>query len=114
MNDATLSAVLLLLAGGLHSFCHLCRKLPESRRPALYPREGSMQSLFSFSWVPLFALGAYLAFRISPTLSLVAGLIYFFVLPFVFQIPMVRLLGFESFRRYVETVDGRKPKKPKR
>ncbi len=111
MNDATLSALSLLLGGALHSFCHMCRKLPEDKRPAFYPEQGNMQIMFNFAWVMLFAVGAFMAFRISTSLSLVAGLIYFFVLPFVFQIPIARMIGFKSFTDYVKTVDKATGKK---
>ncbi|BCR04014.1 hypothetical protein DESUT3_10830 [Desulfuromonas versatilis] len=101
----TLSALLLFLAALLHSFSFMCRKLPAGRRPRLYPGSGGARVLLDLTWLLLFLTGAWLALQISTTLGILAAVVYFVVLPFVFQPPMARMMGFASLRAYLETVD---------
>lgn len=105
MNDATLSALLLLVAGLLHSISLMCRQLPQPRRPALYPRRALSQGLIDLTWFILFLYGAALAFTLSLWLGVAASAIYFFVLPFVFQPPLAQMFGFKNLREYLDAVD---------
>ncbi len=104
----TVSALLLFLAALLHSFSFMCRKLPPARRPRAYPRAGTTQALLDLVWVIVFLTGAGLAFKLSTGLGIAAAVLYFLVLPFVFQPPMARMMGFSSLRDYLETVDRSK------
>jgi len=106
MSEPTLSAVLLFLAALVQSSCYLCHKLPESRRPAWFPADRLSIVMFNITWVLLFGYGAFLAWKITPWLGLVAALFYFLVLPFVFQSALARLLGFRSLRELVAYLDS--------
>lgn len=107
MTPATASALLLLAAGLLHSFSYMCRKLPRSRRPSLYPRHPSAQIALDVLWIALLLVGLSLAFALSPILGATAVVIYFVALPFVFQPPIARMMGFKGLRDYLEAT-GRK------
>lgn len=107
MTPATASALLLLAAGLLHSFSYMCRKLPRSRRPTFYPRHPTFQIAIDAVWIVMLLGGLNLAFGISLALGGVAVVIYFVLLPFVFQPPMARMLGFSGLRDYLEAT-GRK------
>lgn len=106
MNEASLSAILLFAAALIQSTSYLCNRLPEARCPAWYPRNRLARTVLDLSWILLFAVGALAAFHISPSLALVAGLLYFLVLPFVFQPTLARLLGFRSLRELVAYLDS--------
>jgi len=106
MSEASLSAILLFAAALIQSTSYLCKKLPAARCPAWYPRARLARTLLDLCWILLFAVGAMAAFRISPWLALVAGLLYFLVLPFVFQPTLARLLGFRNLRALVEYLDS--------
>jgi len=105
VNDETLSALLLFGASLLQSFSLMCHKLPEKRRPALYPKETRSRLALNAAWMMLLGYGIILAFGVDVRLGIVAVAIYFIPLPFVFQLPMARMMGFKSFRDYVDTVD---------
>lgn len=105
MTSATWSALLLLAAGLLHSFSLMCRKLPPTRRPALYPSTPLAQGALNSGWIVLFLAGIRLAFGLSLWLGVVGTIIYFMVLPFVFQPSLARMLGFRGLRDYLDTVD---------
>lgn len=105
MNNATLSALLLFVASLLQSFSFMCHKLPEQRRPPLYPQGAWPRLALNGAWMLLLGVGLYLAFGVDPRLGVIALILYFIVLPFAFQIPMARMMGFKSFRDYLATVD---------
>lgn len=105
MNDATLSALFLFVAALLQSFSFMCHKLPQERRPALYPRGAWPRLALNAAWMLLLGYGLVLAFGVDLGLGFIALVLYFIILPFAFQIPMARMMGFKSFRDYVETVD---------
>jgi hypothetical protein len=108
MTPATWSALLLLAAGLLHSCSLMCRKLPPARRPAVYPSTPLGRGAIDLAWIVLFLAGIRLAFGLSLWLGIVAAIIYFAVLPFVFQPSLARLLGFRNLRDYLDTVDREK------
>ncbi len=108
MTPATLSALLLMAAGLLHSFSFMCRKLPPERCPRLYPRHRGGQIALDLGWVGLFLTGISLALLLSTPLGITAGLIYFIALPFVFQPSLARMLGFKDLQDYVDTIDRQK------
>jgi len=108
MTPATWSALLLLAAGLIHSFSLMCRKLPPARRPAVYPSTPLGRGAIDLVWIVLFLAGIRLAFGLSTWLGIVAALIYFVVLPFVFQPSLARMLGFRNLRDYLDTVDREK------
>lgn len=105
MTAATLSALLLLAAGLLQSFSLMCHRLPAARRPELYPHSDLGRIALNGAWLLLLVTGAVIAFRLDLRLGGVGLAIYFIVLPFVFQLPMARMLGFKNFRDYLDTVD---------
>jgi len=105
VNDATLSALLLFGASFLQSFSLMCHKLPEGKRPGLYPRGQWARLALNAAWMLLLGYGLALAFGVDLRLGIVAVAIYFIALPFAFQLPMARMMGFKSFRDYIETVD---------
>jgi len=105
LNEATLSAILLFVAALLQSTSYLCRKLPGQRRPAWFPPNRRNRTLFDLSWTLLFAVGVLLAWHLTAWLALVAVLLYFLALPFVFQPALARLLGFASLRELVAYLD---------
>ena len=105
MTAATLSAVLLLAAGLLQSFSLMCHKLPSPRRPRLYPGGDLGRLGLNGAWLLLLAAGAGLAFSLDALLGWLGLALYFVVLPFVFQLPMAHMLGFKSFRDYLDTVE---------
>lgn len=115
MNPATQTALLLFLAGWLQSFVYLCGKLPPDRLPAGYPRSANLRALFNLVWLTMFAVGLGKAWRIDPWLALVGAALYFGVLPFAFQLPLVRLFGFRNYRQFMDAVDARDdgPQPPK-
>ncbi len=110
ITNATMTALLLVAAGFLQSLALMCRKLPEKKRPAIYPAERLPRLLFDIAWLPLFLTGIVFAFGLDPVLGAVALVIYFVVLPFVFQLPLATMLGFKSFRDYLNATEkkGRK------
>jgi len=105
VNDATLSALFLFVAALLQSFSFMCHKLPQERRPSLYPREAWPRLALNAAWMLLLGYGLVLAFGVDLRLGLIALVLYFIILPFAFQIPMARMMGFKGFRDYVDTVD---------
>lgn len=107
MTPATWSALLLLAAGLIHSFCLMCRKLPPAHRPGIFPDPPLAQGALNLSWIILFLAGIRLAFGLSPWLDITAVIVYFVVLPFVFQPSLARMLGFRGLRDYLDTVDKR-------
>lgn len=107
MTTATASALLLVMAGLLHSFSYMCRKLPRSRRPPAYPRHPSAQIALDALWIVLLLAGLKLAFDISLPLGGIAVAIYFIALPFVFQPPLAKMMGFRDLKDYLEAT-GRK------
>ncbi len=102
----TLSAILLLAAGLIHSFSLMCRKLPPGRRPRLYPHQVMPQVGIDLLWLVLCLAGLSLAFQLSVWLGAMATALYFVVLPFVFQLPMAKMMGFKSLRDYLESIDS--------
>jgi hypothetical protein len=109
MIAATITALLLAAAGFLQSLALMCRKLPEKKRPAIYPTEKMPRLLFDIAWIPLFAVGIIYAFQLGGALLGVIALgIYFVVLPFVFQLPMATMLGFKSFKDYLKATESKK------
>jgi hypothetical protein len=105
MTPATWSALLLLVAGLVHSFSLMCRKLPPKRHPAFYPFTPFGRGALNLAWIVLFLAGIRLALSLAPWLGIVAAIIYFVVLPFVFQPSLARMLGFRNLRDYLDTVD---------
>jgi hypothetical protein len=105
MTPATWSALLLLAAGLIHSFSLMCRKLPPKRRPTSYPSTPPGRGAIDLVWIVLFLTGIRLAFSLSLWLGIVAAIIYFVALPFVFQPSLARMLGFRNLRDYLDTVD---------
>ncbi len=108
MTPATQSALLLLAAGLIHSFSLMCRKLPAGRTPAFYPRPLLLRTAVDLAWLLLFLAGIRLAFQLSTMLGVVAAALYFVALPFVFQPPLARMLGFRDLRDYVESTEKHK------
>ena len=104
MTEATRCALLLLGAGWLQSFIFVMNKLPGERRPPGYPSGGIWQLLLNLVWIALFGWGIALAFRIELWLGVVAVPVYFVVLPFVFQLPLVKLFGYDNYREFSEGV----------
>jgi hypothetical protein len=108
MIGATIAALLLAAAGLLQSLALMCRKLPEKRRPAIYPTEKMPRLLFDIAWIPLFVVGIVYAFQLGGALlGLTALGIYFVVLPFVFQLPLATMLGFKNFQAYLKATEGK-------
>jgi hypothetical protein len=108
MIPATIAALLLAAAGFLQSLALMCRKLPEKRRPAIYPAEKLPRLLFDVAWIPLFAVGILFTFQLGGILLGVIALgIYFVILPFVFQLPMATMLGFKNFKAYLKATEGK-------
>jgi hypothetical protein len=111
MITATVTALLLAAAGLLQSLALMCRKLPEQRRPAIYPSEKLQRLLFDVAWVPLFGVGIILAFQSGGALLGVVALgIYFIILPFVFQLPLATMLGFRNFKDYLKATETKRKK----
>jgi hypothetical protein len=108
MISATVTALLLVFAGLLQSLSLMCRKLPEKRRPAIYPRERLPRLFFDAAWIPMFIIGILFAFQLSSVLGVLALAIYFVILPFVFQLPMANMLGFKTFREYLKATESKK------
>lgn len=111
MTPATQSALLLLAAGLIHSFSLMCHKLPAGRQPAFYPRQPLLRTAINLIWLLLFLAGIRLALALSTTLGIVAAILYFVVLPFVFQPPLAKMLGFRDLRDYLATTDRHKDRK---
>lgn len=107
LTPATASALLLIGAGVLHSLSLMCRKLPPARRPRRYPAAAPAQVAIDLAWIALFLAGMRLAWGLSTLLGVTAALLYFVVLPFAFQPPLARLLGFASFRDYLDATRRR-------
>jgi len=103
MSEATRCALLLLGAGWLQSFIFVMNKLPAERRPNGYPSAPAWQLLFNLVWVALFGWGIVLAFRLNLWLGIVAVPVYFVVLPFAFQLPLVKLFGFYNYREFSDS-----------
>jgi hypothetical protein len=108
MTPATWSALLLLAAGLVHSFSLMCRKLPPKRHPAVYPAGPLGRGAIDLAWIVLLLAGIRLAFSLSPWLGILGAIIYFVVLPFVFQPSLARMMGFRNLRDYLDTVDREK------
>jgi hypothetical protein len=111
MTPATQSALLLLAAGLIHSFCLMCHKLPAARQPAFYPRQPLARTAINLVWILLFLAGIRLALALSTALGIAAAIIYFVVLPFVFQPPLARMLGFNDLQEYLNLTDRHKSRK---
>lgn len=107
MTLATLCAFLLLVAGAIHSFSFMCRKLPPESRPQHYPRKRGGQILLDLLWVLIFFAGIQLAFILSVTLGIVAGILYFVLLPFVYQPMIAKMIGFKGLKDYMEHLERR-------
>lgn len=106
MITATITALLLVAAGFLQSLALMCRKLPEKKRPAIYPADKLPRVLFDTAWIPLFIVGMFSAFQSGGTLLGVTALaIYFVILPFVFQLPLATMLGFKNYREYIKATE---------
>ena len=105
MSTATQAALLLLGAGWLQSFVYICSKVPPERLPPGYPKSGSSLALLNLTWIVMFGAGLILTLGISPWLALLGGILYFAVLPFVFQLPLVKLFGFRNYREFIDLVD---------
>ena len=108
MTAATIAALLLVAAGFLQSLALMCRKLPDKRRPGIYPRDRLARTLFDLAWLPLFIVAILYALQLGIPLTVAAVVIYFLVLPFVFQLPLATLLGFKNFRAYLQAIDAEK------
>lgn len=104
MTTATWCAILLLAASLLHSFSFMCRKLPTAGRPTFYPRQRLLQVAIDALWLALL-IALAVAFRLSTTLAIMTGILYFLALPFALQPALARLLGFRSLRHYLEEID---------
>jgi len=104
MNEATRCALLLLGAGWLQSFLFVMNKLPAERQPPGYPTGPTWQLLLNLIWIALFGWGIALAFRLNLWLGVIAVPVYFVVLPFAFQLPLVKLFGFYNFREFSDSV----------
>ncbi len=111
MTPATQSALLLLAAGLTHSFSLMCHKLPSERCPAFYPRHPLLRTIVNLVWLLLFVAGIRLAFVLATMLGIVAAILYFVALPFVFQPPLARMLGFHNMKDYLETTEQNKGQK---
>ena len=105
MSSATISALLLFLAALLQSASYLCNKLPGPKRPGWFPKDRLSRTIFDLSWILLFIAGTALAFKIGLWLGLVAVVLYFLGLPFVFQPALARLLGYRDLRALVDDLD---------
>lgn len=108
MNAATVSALLLFTAGLLQSLRLLCQRLPPARRPEHFPTQRGALLVYDLVWISLCGVGFFLAFSLDTVLGLFALVTYFVILPFVFQLPLARLLGFPSFRAYLDAIDRHK------
>ncbi|NIQ94377.1 MAG: hypothetical protein GWN87_09290 [Desulfuromonadales bacterium] len=107
MTLATLCAFLLLVAGAIHSYSFMCRKLPAERRPPRYPLKRAGQILLDLLWVLIFFAGIQLAFTLSVALGIVAAVLYFVVLPFLYQPMVAKLIGFKGLRDYIDYLEHR-------
>lgn len=108
---ATIAALLLTVAGILHSYCFMCRKLPAARVRSYYPASFNLQVLLNLCWIALALTGFLLTYSLSPTLGLLSVAIYFLLLPLLLQPFLSRLLGFRNLVEYVEMVDRQKSTK---
>lgn len=108
LSPESLAAVLLICAGIVHNYSFMCRKLPAETLQTPYPKSALGKILFDLSWILLAAYGLLLTFQLSTVLSMVAAGIYFFILPFVLQPPLARLLGFKSLTDFVNSIDDPK------
>lgn len=111
MSTATQAALLLLGAGWLQSFVYICSKVPPERLPPGYPKNGTSLMLLNLTWIVMFGAGLILTLGLSPWLALLGGILYFTVLPFVFQLPLVKLFGFRSYKEFIDLVDELAEKK---
>jgi len=109
LNSATLAALLLIVAGIVHNYSFMCRKLRPTDLKVFYPQSSGGQLLFDLCWILLAAAGLHLTFSLSVLLAAVAAAIYFLLLPFILQPPLARLLGFKSLTDYVEHIDRQPP-----
>jgi hypothetical protein len=108
MIAPTVTALLLAAAGLLQSLALMCRKLPEKRRPAIYPTEKLPRLLFDIAWIPLFIVGILYAFQLGGILlGVIAMGVYFVILPFVFQLPLANMLGFKNFKEYLRATESK-------
>ena len=110
-NSATLAAVLLIVAGIVHKYSFMCRKLRPTDLKVYYPQTAGGQLLFDMCWILLAAAGLHITFGLSMILAAVAAAIYFLLLPFILQPPLARLLGFKSLTEYVEHIERHPPPK---
>ena len=100
LNSATLAAILLIVAGIIHNYSFMCRKLRPDQLKVAYPATVVGKLVFDLSWITLSATGLYLTFTLSATLCAIAAVIYFLLLPFLLQPPLARLLGFRNLTDY--------------
>lgn len=107
MTLATLSAFLLLVAGAIHSYSFMCRKLPSERQPRNYPQKRGGQFLLDMLWVLIFFAGIQLAFILSMKLGAVAAVVYFVALPFAYQPMIAKFIGFDGLKDYIEYLQQR-------
>lgn len=112
MTPATQSALLLFAAGLIQSFSLMCHKLPAERLPKAFPSHPLGRMAINLVWILLFLAGIRLALVLSIQLGIVAAILYFVVLPFVFQPPLARMLGFRNLREYLVTIDDKQGRKP--
>jgi hypothetical protein len=105
-KPTVMSVIHFFCAGLVQSFCYMNNRLPEERRSPAYPPEPGKRAMLNIAW--MFQLGFAVVMSLSQGIVylLVALAIYFILLPFVFQIPMARMLGFRNIREYIETVDA--------
>jgi hypothetical protein len=105
LNDATLAAVLMIVAGIIHNYSFMCRKLEPEELQVFYPNSPIGKLIFDTGWMVLAMTGLYLTFTLSLVLSALAAAIYFLLLPFLLQPPLARLLGFKNLTEYIEHIE---------
>ncbi|SHJ42314.1 hypothetical protein SAMN02745165_02319 [Malonomonas rubra DSM 5091] len=104
LNKATLAALLLIVAGIIHNYSFMCRKLAPGELKAVYPTTAVGKLILDLSWVGFAAVGLFLTFALSLPLGVLATVMYFLLQP-----PLARLLGFKGLTDYVKHIDRKKP-----
>ena len=110
LSKTTLVAILYFSAGLIQSFCYMNGRLPEDRRSPVYPKSPAAASLMNISWMVELVAAMAMTSTYGFTYLIGAIAIYFGILPFVFQIPMARMLGFKNLKAYFAIIDGVKKK----
>ena len=112
LNSTTLAAILLIVAGIMHNYSFMCRKLNPAGLKVPFPATVGGKLALDLSWILLATAGLYLTFNLSPILCAVATAIYFLLLPFLLQPPLAKLLGFRNLTEYVEHIESQDNQSP--